>query len=200
MQSSVVCTLLNDILLSGLLWERLGLDLSKRFVSLDVVYVLFQFTVDCCCCSIVYRYRAHTWGQHYYVCVCVECTIVPLHRTLGELVPRMCSFWPVEGVLRPGSLTGPRPFVKKTFGTVDLMTLVNFVYLLTNKLFLFFRPPVKMHSYCNIWKRSFIKYGNCMHMFPSRGKSLPQVWPIWAGLFTASGILAVVCAAKYQRQ
>lgn len=39
-QLSVVCTLLNGIIHSRLLWERLVLDLAQRFVSLDVVYVL----------------------------------------------------------------------------------------------------------------------------------------------------------------
>lgn len=33
----VVCTLLNDIIHSGLLWERLVLDLVRHIVSLDVV-------------------------------------------------------------------------------------------------------------------------------------------------------------------
>lgn len=58
-QLSVLCTLLNDIIHSGLLWERLVLDLVRRFVSLDVVYVLSQFAVDCRR-SIMYRYWAQT--------------------------------------------------------------------------------------------------------------------------------------------
>lgn len=58
-QLSVVCTLLNDIIHSRLLWERLVLDLAWHFVSLDVVYVLPQFTVDCCR-SIKCSYRTQT--------------------------------------------------------------------------------------------------------------------------------------------
>lgn len=59
LQSSVVCTLLNGIIHSRLRWERLVLDLAQRFVSHDVVYVLFQFTVDCRL-SIMYRCRTQT--------------------------------------------------------------------------------------------------------------------------------------------
>lgn len=58
-QWSAACTLLNDIIHSRLLWESLVLDLDRHFVSLDVVYVLSQFTVDFQH-SIMYRYRPQT--------------------------------------------------------------------------------------------------------------------------------------------